>query len=58
MRLRTYCLARREHTGSINSKKITMTNIVIRNKLKYAECFSDKSSFMKQKYNKNVVSKY
>ena len=29
MRLRTFCLACREHTGNIDSKKITMTNKVI-----------------------------
>ena len=26
MKLRTYCLACREHTGNIGSRKVTMTN--------------------------------
>ena len=52
MRLRSYCLACREHTGNIGSKKISMTNKVIRDKSRCAECFSDKSRFMKEKHNK------
>ena len=35
-----------------------MTNKVIRDKLRCAECFFDKSRFIKQKHNKYVVSKY
>ena len=52
MKLRTYCLACREHTGNISSKRITIKNKVIRGKSRCAECFSDKSRFMKQKHNK------
>ena len=36
MKLRTYCLACREHTNNIGSKTVTMTNKVIRDKLKCA----------------------
>ena len=32
MKLQTYCLACKEHTGNIGSKRITMTNKVIRDK--------------------------
>ena len=54
MKLRTYCLACREHTGSIGSKKVTMTNKVIREESRCAQCFSDKSRFMKQ----NIIKKW
>ena len=56
MKLRTYCLACREHTGDIGSKRVTMTNKVIREKSRCAQCLSDKSRFTKQKLNKKVVS--
>ena len=32
MKFRTYCLACREHTGNIGSRKVTMKNKVIRYK--------------------------
>ena len=44
--------------GSIGSKRVTMTNKVIRDKSRCAECFSDKSRFMKQNIIKKVVIKY
>ena len=56
MKLRTYCLACREHTNNIGSKKVTMTNKVIRDKSRYAQCLSHKSRFMTQKLNKKVAS--
>ena len=52
MKLRTYCLACREHTGNIGSKKVTMTKKVVRDKSRCAQCLSDKSIFLKQKPNK------
>ena len=52
MKLRTHCLACREHTNNIGSKRITMTNKVVRDKSKCAQCLSNKSRFMKQKLNK------
>ena len=55
MKLRTYCLACREHTNNIGSKRITMTNKIIRNKARCAQCLSDKWRFMKQKHDKKVV---
>ena len=56
MKLRTYCLACRKHTNNIASRKVTMTNKVVRDKSRCDECFSDKSQFLKQKPNKKVVN--
>ena len=47
MKLKTYCLACREHTNNIGSK--TMTNKVIGDKSKSSEYLLDKSRFLKQK---------
>ena len=52
MELRTYCLACRKHTNNIASRKVTMTNKVIREKSRCSECLPDKSRFLKQKPNK------
>ena len=52
MKLKTYCLACRKHTNNIASRKLTMANIVIRDKSRCGECLSNKSIFMKQKVNK------
>ena len=41
MKLKTYCLACREHTGNIGSKRVTMTNQVIRDKSRCAQCLFD-----------------
>ena len=51
--MQTYCLGCRKHTIYIGSKKVTMTNKVIRQKLRCANCMSDKSRFLKQKSNKS-----
>ena len=51
MKLRTLCLAYREHTNNIGSRKATMTNNLIRYKSRCGQCLSDKSRFMKQKLN-------
>ena len=56
MKLRTYCLACREHTGSIGSKKVTMTNKIIRDKSRCAQYLFDKSRFFRQKPNKKVIN--
>ena len=55
MKLRTYCLACRKHANYITSRKVTMTNKVIRDKSRCGECLSHKSRFMKQKLDKKVV---
>ena len=52
MKLRTYCLSCRKHTGNIASKKVTMTNKVFIGKPRCGLCLSDKSRFFKQKHNK------
>ena len=52
MVLSTYCLFRKKHTSNIASRKVTMTNKIIRGKSRCSECLSDKSRFMKQKHNK------
>ena len=56
MVLITYCLACRKHTNNIASRKVTMTNKVIRDKSYCSEFLSNKSRFMKQKYNKKQSS--
>ena len=52
MKLKTYCLACREHTNNIGSKRVTMTNKVIKDKSRCAQCLPDNSRFLKQKPNK------
>ena len=52
MKLKTYCLACRKHTNNIASRKVTMTNKVIRDKSRCGDCFFDKSRFLKQNHNK------
>ena len=56
MKLRTYCLACRKHTNNIASRKVSMINKVVRDKLRFGECFSDKSRFLKQKPNRKGAS--
>ena len=41
MKLKTYCLACREHTDNIGSIRVTMTNKVIRDKSRCAQCLSE-----------------
>ena len=50
--MQTYCLGCKKHTGNISSKKVMMMNKVIRDKSRCANCMSDKSRFLKQRYNK------
>ena len=52
MLLRTYRLVCKTHANNITSRKVTMTNKVIRDKSRCSECLSDKSRFMKHKCNK------
>ena len=55
MELRSYCLACRKCTNNIASRKVAMTNKVIRDKPRCGGCLSDKSRFSRQKPNKKVV---
>ena len=57
MKLRTYCLSFREHTNDIGSKRVTMTNKVIGDKSRCANCLSDKSQFMAQEDSKSSQKK-
>ena len=47
MKLRTYCLACRKHTNNITSRKVTMTNKVVRDISRCGECLSDTCRFLK-----------
>ena len=71
MRLRACCLSCREHTNNIASKRVIVTNKILRQKSKCSVCLSDKSRSMaqedskssqkknsKQKLNKKVVIDY
>ena len=51
--MQTYCLGCKNYTGNIGSKKVVMTNKVIRHNSRCATCMSDKSRFLKQKSNKS-----
>ena len=53
MKLRTYWLACRKHTNNIASRKVTMTNKVVRDKSRCGECLCYKSRFL----NKNPIKK-
>ena len=53
--MQTFCLSCEKHTDNIGSKKVKMTNKVIREKSRCANCMSYKSRFVKQKPNKKVI---
>ena len=50
--LRTYCLGCKKHTINRLSTNHVMHNKVVRNSSNCAECWSEKSRFMKQKHKK------
>ena len=56
MKLRTYYLACIKHTNNVASRKVNMTNKVVRDKSRCGECLSDKSRFKKKKTIKKVVN--
>ena len=41
MKLRTYCLSCREHTNNVGSKRVAMTNKVVRDKSSCGNCLSE-----------------
>ena len=45
--METYYLGCRKHTGNIGLKKVVMTNKVIRDKSRYANCMADKLRSLK-----------
>ena len=44
--MQNYCLSCKKHANNIGSKKVIMTNKVIREKLRCANCIADKSRFL------------
>ena len=54
--IQTYCLSCKKRTDSIGSKKVIMTNKVIRHASKCANCVTEKLKLLKQKYNKKTFS--
>ena len=48
--LRIYCLRCKKHTVNRLSTNHVLNNKVVRNSSHYAECWSEKSRFMKQKH--------
>ena len=56
--MRTCCLACRKHTNNIVSRKVTMTNKIIRDKSRCGECLSDQSRFLKQNHNRRSDRQY
>ena len=50
--MQTCCLSCRKHIYNIGSKKVIMTNRVLRQASKCATCVAEKSRFLKQKLNK------
>ena len=55
--MQTYCLSCRKHTDNIGSKEVTVTNKVIREKSRCANCVAEKSRFLKQNSNKKSNKK-
>ena len=53
--MKTFCLSCRKHADNIGSKKVIMTNKVIREKSKCANFVDKKSRFLKQKSNEKVI---
>ena len=46
--MQTYCFSCRKHADNIGSKKVIMTNKVVREKSRCANCMVHKSKFLKQ----------
>ena len=51
--MQTYSLRRKKHAGDMGSKKDNLTNNVITQASKYANCVAKKSRFLKQKLKKS-----
>ena len=50
--MQTYCLRCKKHTNNIGSKKVMMTNKIVREKSRCANCMVVKSRFLKENFNK------
>ena len=53
--MQIYCLSCKKHTNNIRSKIVIMTNKLIKEKSRCANCMVDKSRFLISKHNKKVV---
>ena len=49
----TYCLGCKDFIHNFKPQKVKMTNKLLREKSNYVVCWSNKSRFLKQKYNNN-----
>ena len=49
----TYCLGCKDFTNNFRPQEVTMANKVLREKSNCIVCQSNKSRFLKQKYNNN-----
>ena len=52
--MKTFCLSCKKYADNIDSKKVIMTNKVIKQASKCARCVAEKSRFLKQKSNKKT----
>ena len=52
--MQTYCLGCRKHADNIGPRKVIMTNKVVRQSFKCANCVAEKSRFLKPKSNKKT----
>ena len=53
--MQTYCFNCKKHTDDMGPKKVTMTNKVIRQASKCANCVAKNSTFLRQKPNKKTA---
>ena len=53
----TYCLGCKDYTNNFKQQEVKMTNKVRREKSNFVDCRSNKSRFLKQKYNNKNNSK-
>ena len=53
--MQTYCSSCKKHIDYIGSKKLIMTNPIVRHASKCANCVAEKSIFLKQTSNKELV---
>ena len=53
--MQTYCVSYKKLRNNIGSKKVTMSNKVVREKSRCANFMADKSRLLKQKPNKKVI---
>ena len=52
--MKTYCLSCKRRTDNTGSKKVILTNKIVRHTSKCANCVAEKSRFLKQKSNRKT----